>query len=269
MKKLDLVSKDWCNLIFQDKNKDYGAYMMRLRSGRRHQFALLCVAGSILLLTALALGLRYFVIYELRKSLHELEQFGQIDLPKAREGYEEKTVSAGRHVRHINTAVVHPDARPDVPEIVNLAPRPYRFGEKGEEKERASELEELLPPPDTSALENDPLAPQAGMELTPTEIVEQMPQFPGGPKALMRWLDAHIPYPSDCIKAGVEGTLEVTFIVTPDGKVKEPAVSKKLHPKLDALAIGALRRMPRWRPGQQNGRPVTVKVTIPVVFALK
>ena len=82
MKKLDLVSKDWCNLIFQDKNKDYGAYMMRLRSGRRHQFALLCVAGSILLLTALALGLRYFVVYELRKSCMNWSSSGRLTCPK-------------------------------------------------------------------------------------------------------------------------------------------------------------------------------------------
>lgn len=68
----------------------------------------------------------------------------------------------------------------------------------------------------------------------------------------MKWLDAHIPYPTDCIKSGIEGSLEITFLVAPDGSIREPAVSKKLHPKLDALALSAIRRMPKWHPENER-----------------
>lgn len=268
VKKLDLVSKEWCDLIFQGKNKEYGAYMMRQRSARRHRFALLCIIGFFVFCLFCCLVLRLYVAYEIKQGLKGLDRFSQVDMmPKLKEGHELKAVATGRHaVTH--KVVQSPHATKFAPEIVNYAPNPFLLGEKGLEDLRSSEETELITLKDTTGLENDPDAPEIGAQLTPTEVVEQMPQFPGGPAALMKWLDAHIPYPSDCIRAKVEGTLEITFLVASDGSLREPAVTKKLHPKLDALALSAIKRMPKWHPGKMGGKPVLVRVTVPVVFAL-
>ena len=268
VKKLDLVSKEWCDLIFQGKNKEYGAYMMRQRSARRHRFALLCIIGFFLFCLLSAFLLRFYIAYEIKQGLKGLERFGQVDMPPLKEGHELKAVATGRHaVTH--KVVQSPHATKLAPEIVDFAPNPFLLGEKGLEDLRASEEMELITLKDTTGLEDDPDAPEIGAQLTPTEVVEQMPQFPGGPAALMKWLDAHIPYPTDCIKSGIEGSLEITFLVAPDGSIREPAVSKKLHPKLDAVALSAIRRMPKWHPGKMNGKPVLVRVTVPVIFAVK
>lgn len=101
------------------------------------------------------------------------------------------------------------------------------------------------------------------------EIVEKMPEFPGGQTALMRYLNSSIKYPSKAQEAGVQGRVIVQFIVHLDGSIKEPVVVRSVEENLDKEALRVISQMPKWIPGHQRGRPVSVKYTVPIQFRLQ
>lgn len=101
------------------------------------------------------------------------------------------------------------------------------------------------------------------------DVVEQMPEFPGGTEALMQFMSKNMKYPDEATKAGQEGRVIATFIVEEDGRVTNARVVKSVAPLLDAEALRVIGLMPRWEPGRQNGEAVRVKYTIPVTFRLQ
>ncbi|MBQ8127849.1 MAG: M56 family metallopeptidase [Prevotella sp.] len=101
------------------------------------------------------------------------------------------------------------------------------------------------------------------------DVVEQMPEFPGGMEALMQFLSKNMKYPDEATKAGQEGRVIVSFVVEADGRVTNAKVVKSVAPLLDAEALRVIGLMPRWEPGRQNGEAVRVKYTIPVAFRLQ
>ncbi len=100
------------------------------------------------------------------------------------------------------------------------------------------------------------------------DVVEQMPCFPGGEAELMQFLSKNIKYPNEAEKAGQEGRVIATFVVEADGRVTNAQVVRSVAPLLDAEALRVIGLMPRWEPGQQDGKPVRVKYTIPITFKL-
>jgi protein TonB len=100
-------------------------------------------------------------------------------------------------------------------------------------------------------------------------FVEQMPQFPGGEKEMMSWLSSHIQYPAIAAEKGIQGRVVLRFVVRPDGSIDDVTVVKSLEPSCDKEAIRAVKSMPKWIPGRQNGNPVSVYYNIPVQFRLQ
>ena len=100
------------------------------------------------------------------------------------------------------------------------------------------------------------------------DVVEEMPQFPGGPAALFEFLSKNIQYPKDAEKAKLEGRVIVTFVVKKDGSITDAKVVKSVAPSLDAEALRVINAMPNWTPGKQGGQPVNVKYTVPLTFRL-
>ena len=98
--------------------------------------------------------------------------------------------------------------------------------------------------------------------------VEQMPRFPGGEAAMMKYVQAHINYPSMAAKNRIEGDVIVQFVVKKDGSVGEVKVVRSLDKDLDAEAIRVVKKMPKFTPGRQNGEAVNVWYTLPVIFRL-
>ena len=100
------------------------------------------------------------------------------------------------------------------------------------------------------------------------DVVEEMPQFPGGPSALFEFLSKNIQYPKDAEKAKLQGRVIVTFVVKKDGSITDAKVVKSVAPSLDAEALRVINAMPNWAPGRQGGQPVNVKYTVPLTFRL-
>ena len=100
------------------------------------------------------------------------------------------------------------------------------------------------------------------------EMVEQMPEFPGGAQALMKYLYGVMKYPKDAMDAQKEGRVIVSFVVDAEGWVQEPKVVKSVFPSLDAEALRVVNSMPKWTPGTHKGKAVRVKYTLPIAFKL-
>jgi protein TonB len=101
------------------------------------------------------------------------------------------------------------------------------------------------------------------------DVVEEMPQFPGGPSALFEYLSKNIKYPVVAEENGVQGRVIVTFVVERDGSITDVKVVKSVDPSLDKEAQRVVKSMPHWIPGKQNGSAVRVKYTVPVTFRLQ
>jgi len=99
-------------------------------------------------------------------------------------------------------------------------------------------------------------------------VVEQMPQFPGGMTEMMKFLSENVKYPEEAEEKGTQGRVVATFIVEKDGTITNVKVVKKVSDELDAEAVRVIKAMPKWKPGMQKGQPVRVKYTIPVTFRL-
>ena len=102
----------------------------------------------------------------------------------------------------------------------------------------------------------------------PFDVVEQMPEFPGGQEALMQFLRQEVKYPKEAFKDGVQGRVVVQFVVEKDGSISEVEVVKKVNEHLDAEAVRVVNAMPKWKPGKQKGENVRVKYTLPISFRL-
>ncbi|NDV82419.1 energy transducer TonB [Bacteroides sp. 51] len=106
-------------------------------------------------------------------------------------------------------------------------------------------------------------------EQTIFEVVENMPEFPGGNAALMQFLSKNIKYPTIAQENGTQGRVIVQFVVNRDGSVVDPVVVRSVDPYLDKEALRVIGQMPKWKPGMQRGKAVRVKYTVPVMFRLQ
>lgn len=100
------------------------------------------------------------------------------------------------------------------------------------------------------------------------EVVEKMPEFPGGIAELMKYLSSNIKYPVEAHKAGIQGRVVVSFVVNKDGTVKDAKIVRSVDKSIDAEALRVISAMPKWQPGYQDGKAVSVRYTVPVTFRL-
>ena len=100
-------------------------------------------------------------------------------------------------------------------------------------------------------------------------VAEQMPEFPGGMKEMLKFLQENVKYPENAMKNNVQGRVIVQFVIEKDGTPTEFKVVRSVDPDLDAEALRVLQTMPKWKPGMQRGEVVRVKYTVPVSFKLQ
>jgi len=101
------------------------------------------------------------------------------------------------------------------------------------------------------------------------QVVEEMPEFPGGMGECMKFLSKNIKYPTISQENGVQGRVIVQFVVNQDGSIVDPTVVRGVDPYLDKEALRVIKMMPKWKPGKQRGKAVRVKFTVPVMFRLQ
>lgn len=144
------------------------------------------------------------------------------------------------------------------------------------EDEPEVELKDEIAPPEDVELktvdevENPDQPTVVDMELNPLNfrIVEELPEFPGGATAFMKWLTNNLRYPTTAQQRKVEGKVVAQFIVNTDGSISNIELVTRVDPSLDREALRVLRMMPLWKAGKQNDKPCRTQVCIPIVFKL-
>lgn len=262
MKDSLLYTEEWCDLVFEGRNHKYGAYVLRRDAGLRYRRVAMILGGCFLAL-ALVGGIVGYLFYRaVQQTIAEVQEVVKL---QPLHDNEIKMVSAGRRV----VAHAQPDAVSEKPEIVEEAVSSSApIGIKGPD-EAVIVVEGSMTDHDAYHNADDETLPIEGVQLTKTQMVEEMPKFPGGLIALMRFMDEHCIYSKAAISKRLEGDLEVSFIIDVEGNVTEIKIEKSLHPTLDAAAIAAVNKMPKWKPGTKFGRPTPVKISIPVHFQVK
>ena len=101
------------------------------------------------------------------------------------------------------------------------------------------------------------------------QVVEEMPEYPGGMEECMKFLGKNVKYPVEAQENGIQGRVIVSFVVTDEGDIQDPVVVKGVDPLLDAEAVRVISMMPKWKPGKQRGKEVNVKYTLPIHFRLQ
>lgn len=278
-KDVDLSSKEWCDIVFDGKNKEYGAYQLRATSVKRHTKALL----SVLIVLALILTAIIMVMTGVFKSADEdvnakneqeevimapediPEEEEQMDIPeqKPEEVQAEEEVAATQAVTDfIIKDMVDKDREvKDAEEVIKSTANIGAIDHAGiEDKRRDAVIKEVV--------EVKPVEKPKDEGPVSMAMVEQKPSFPGGDAAMYKWLNDNIIYPAAASEEGVQGKVTVQFIVEKDGSISHVQVVRGKHPALDAEAARVIRKMPRWTPGRNNGQPVRVTYHLPVQFKL-
>ncbi len=132
-------------------------------------------------------------------------------------------------------------------------------------QKNASKKETVSPPPPLTDSKQKPMKTAAGDQVF--EVVEDMPEFPGGQSELMSFLAKNVKYPVEAHE--IQGRVIVSFVVRKDGSISDAEVVRSVAPSLDQEALRVINSMPKWKPGKQRGQNVNVKYVVPLIFRLE
>lgn len=258
MAKVNLFSDDWCEMIFEKKNHEYGAYMLRKRTPKNHFFALLISASVFSIAVSAPIIFKAILPKEKEKnvevtSLVNIKMDKPIEQPKLDQPPPEKP----------SIRFTPPVIRPD--EEVKDEELPVTQDELSKSTLPISNDNDTAV--DLSALNNKPTVVEETIK--PYIFVEQMPDFLGGEEELMKFLKNNIVYPQMAKESGIQGTVYVTFVVTKDGKIKDAVVLRGIGGGCDEEALRVIKLMPEWKAGKQNGQAVPVQFNLPIKFILQ
>ena len=271
-KDINVNSVEWCDLIFEGKNKDYGAYELRKYSPRRHLTAYVVIIGCVVLAMVLPAFVRFLTPVKAQEKMVTVTELSDLkmDLPEVKE--ENKIVAVNvpppptlKTTIKFTAPVIKKDEEVrEEDEIktqdeVNQAKAAISVADvKGNDEENGKDIADL---------EDHKLIVASEDEVF--QEVEQAPEYPGGMAALMKWIGKEIKYPSIAQEMNIEGRVIVQFVIGRDGSVRDVQVLRTVDPTLDKEAVRVVKAMRKWIPGRQRGEPVSVRFTLPITFKLQ
>lgn len=277
MSKVDLIDNNWVDLVFEGRNKEYGAYALRKETGKRNLKSMLIVFAAIIAIMA-AVAAKVAIENAFPKKVAMETDVELSKLAQKKEAKVEKKapvkVEEQKVVEKVKSSVkftppvikkdseVKPEEELKSQEDLNKTKTAIgSFDVKGNDEAGGEVLKakEVIAQPE----------PPKEEETKVFDVVEVMPSFPGGQSALFEYLSKNIKYPVVAEENGVQGRVIVTFVVERNGSITDVQVAKSVDPSLDKEAVRVIKSMPHWIPGKQNGSAVRVKFTVPVTFRLQ
>jgi len=247
------------DIVFEERNKEYGAYKLRKRYNRTVVVSLL--VGIIIIATAIITP--YINAKALENRTRRAERQVEIKL---------------ENLDTPNEVVAPPPPPPpppaDVvqqqkyvpPEVVDsIKPEDMTqlmTADQAQVEVKNTEVVEQVEVVKEEVQQDDP-------EATPFVVVEEMPMFPGGDAALLKYIGENTNYPDVAKENNIQGRVIVRFCVTSKGGVSQVSILKGVDPELDAEAIRVVNTLPKFKPGKQGGKPVNVWYMVPITFTLK
>jgi periplasmic protein TonB len=263
------------DIIFEGRNKSYGAYALRNSYDQNMRKAL--IISFLLILSAFAAPVIFAKIVgakpvEVETSI-VVNLMDDVNLEEKVIAQPKQKVEAAKPAPPKATlSFTTPKVVPnDVIETGEIPPVDIKteIGAKTVDGTNQVSLQTVEPPIVTTL--SNPITeptPTTGNDI-PYSILEQQAEFQDGLQALYKWLGSNIKYPTICRENGIKGKVVVRFIVEKDGSINQPQVVRSAHPSLDEEALRVVKMMPRWKPGKQQGRAVRSYFTLPIKFELQ
>ena len=280
-KDVDLTSREWRDIVFEGKNKDFGAYKLRESSPARHTKAIVWVVISVAIILVLLIlsvsgvfskpeeeQITTATVQEIAAVEAEEEEIEeeeeQFQMPEPEEVVAPEEVANQQRVTDL--LIVEGDKLEDDKQVKNQEDVLENEAQAG-----ALDITEGTNDLNKITIKEEVIAAPKVEEEQPMNIamVEQKPEFNGGEAAMYKWLSENIVYPSAASEQGVQGRVVVEFVVGKDGSITNVRVLRPRHPALDKEAVRVVKAMPKWIPGRNNGQPVKVTYTLPVTFKLQ
>lgn len=287
VKDVDLSSDEWRDLVFEGKNKEFGAYEMRKNSPKRHNWAMVAVVVFILAVFGSSLLVSQLVKEEeqVKENKQQAEMAVYEDDSQEEEQIEEEKFEMPEEIPVPVEEVLTTEKMTeiDIVKDVDVKEPPKAQTEMQESDKTVSTttvegnsndiinakvvdkevpIEKPTPPPPPA-----PVVPHDDNKVF--DSVEQDPVFPGGQAALLQYVASHIKYPTIAQENGIQGRVVVQFVVTKTGSVGQVKVVRGKDPELDKEAVRVVKTLPKFTPGKMNGHAVNVWYTLPIQFKLQ
>lgn len=294
MAKIDLYDPKWVEMVFANKNKEYGAYKLRKGTSLRNIKAL-----AILLIAAFLGG--GYLAYQIKKHNDDLaaqaayaakmeaaaleqakkeqaERKKQQPKAEPKKIEPEKVVPQTRATVKFTAPVIKDDkdVKEEMPPMVKMNKETKAIGSESKEgvndrtevaaRSTVATPDQIVPKIEAPKVEAKQEAPAEDIATKVFTVAEQMPTFKGDVNS---WLSSHITYPAVAAEIGVQGKVIVKFVVGRDGSVSQAQVLRGVDPALDREALRVVNSMPKWNPGMNNGQAANVWFTLPITFRLQ
>lgn len=252
MKRKNEKVPEFDEIIFENRNKTYGAYNLRKQYKSAASLSILgAIAFSTVLVLALALSTEKGtadpgpIMIPISKMDASIIKVVPPTIPKA-------PVNPTNNFRNLKPEVVTDTELTSIP-ITDLI---IANGVNGKVT-------------DSIVTDPGPIITDIPIEDNIFTVVQEKPEFPGGDAALFKFIGDNIKYPSEAENNNIQGRVILKFVVNPDGSVDKIELLKGVDPLLDSEAVRVVKTLPRFRPGKQNGIPVHVWFILPVYFRLE
>lgn len=275
MSKVDLISNAWCDLVFEGRNQEYGAYRLRKSTGKRNIWSIVIVLiAAVVIFSAIAI-----------KNVIQANQ--RVAVTTAVEISSIQTKKQAKVEKKAPVKIEQPKQVEKVKSSIKFTAPVIKKDEDVKPEEEMKNQDDLQKTKTTigafNVVGNDEIGgevlkakeeiaqpePPKEEENKVFDVVEEQPSFPGGQGALMQWLRDNIKYPVIAAENGIEGRVIVQFVVSKSGSISNVNVVRGVDPSLDKEAVRVVSNMPNWTPGKQNGTTVNVRYTLPVTFKLQ
>lgn len=284
MSKIDLVSREWCDIVFEGRNKAYGAYRLRSKAGVRNLkalFTLFIIMGAIAALV-ITQALVSEMIHPKGSEMvtDEITKLSELEQKKEEKKEEKKKIEIEYEKPQIEKVKVKASIQFTVPKIVD--------DDKVEEGKEVKSQEEVTKSSISIAAQDYEGDGEGGIniddlkenqvaggtdvpqeeEVLDNAIVEVQASYPGGEAALLKFIAENLNYPSIAIEQDLQGTVLVRFRVEKDGSVGKIVIKKSLSKECDQAAADVVSKLKRFIPAKQQGHPVPVWFTLPIRFMI-
>lgn len=274
-KDIKLNSSEWCDVVFEGKNKQYGAYKLRQSSSKRH-----VVAFLVILLFA-------GIVSALPGLISEIKKLTQNQQENIDETFELSNIPVDQEIPEENK-IMQETAPPPPPlkTTVQFVPPTIAKDEEVTDKDVMKSQDEIQETKiqisvasvqgnsdkgvDIAELrEHKVIVEEKPVEEKPFVTVEQMPTFPGGEVEMQKFIRDNLRYPVVAQEAGIQGRVTLRFVVSKTGAIENVTVVRGIDPSCDKEAVRVVQSMPKWIPGKQNGLNVPVYFNLPIQFRLQ
>ena len=259
MAKEKVNSPDFDDIVFEERNKEYGAYRLRKKYNRNVLIGMLI--GIIIIATAIITPYLNAKAAEnkSRRAERQVEiKMENLDTPNEQVAPPPPPPPPPTDVvqqqRYVPPVVVDSIKPEDIKQLMTA--------DQAQTEVTNKEVVEVVQQVKEEVQEADP-------EATPFVVVEEMPMFPGGDVELLKYISEHTQYPEVAKENNIQGRVIVRFCVTSKGGVSQVSVLKGVDPELDKEAIRVVNTLPTFKPGKQGGKPVPVWYMVPITFTLK